>query len=100
MKDAREDEVFTQDLSLEDLDAVGGGDCGATARAFGGDPSDVLDDDLRNCTNDHYRPIYGGGGFPNCAATVGDGSWCGTNDACNKNAVEYYGKKDCGKARR
>ncbi len=56
------------------------------------------DDDRNNCVNHDYRNIYGGNGFPNCAATVEDGSHCGTNDACYNNTVDYRGLTDCAKA--
>ena len=37
--------------------------------------------------------------FPNCAATVQDGSHCMDNDACfGINAVKYRGMHDCSKA--
>ena len=75
---AREEEVFGQELSLDELDVATGGarnDCGGTARSLGCPFGHVVrDSNQDNCTNDHYRNIYGGGGFPNCAATVGDGS--------------------------
>ena len=56
------------------------------------DDSNEVDTD--NCENIHYRDIYKGG-FPNCAATVEDGSWCGTNDACSNNAIKYKGMENC-----
>ena len=31
-------------------------------------------------------------------ATVEDGSHCGVNDACHKNAIDYKGRIDCAKA--
>ena len=68
-----------QELSTEDLDAVAGGDTG---------PED------QNCVRQHYRNIYKGN-FPNCAATVGDGSHCGTNDACYNDAIVYTGMENC-----
>ena len=78
----KEDEVLAQELSPEELAAVAGG----------GDPSDV------NCTTQVYgRNIYYGG-FPNCAATVEDGSWCGQNDACINISVIYKFMSHCGKA--
>ena len=78
----KENEVLVQELSLEELASVAGG----------GDPSDV------NCTTHVYgRNIYYGG-FPNCAATVEDGSWCGQNDACYNISVIYKFMADCGKA--
>ena len=78
----KEDKVLAQPLSPEELEAVSGGD---------------QDDDLKNCVRYSERNIYLGG-FPNCAATVEDGSWCSTNDACVKVAVNYQGMTDCGKA--
>ena len=78
----KENEVLVQELSLEELASVAGG----------GDPSDV------NCTTHVYgRNIYYGG-FPNCAATVEDGSWCGQNDACYNISVIYKFMADCSKA--
>ena len=104
---AREDGIFSQELSLDDLDAAAGGhvrtgagrSCGSNARstldfATGGPE----DGDTSNCVNHNRRPIYGGGGFPNCAATVEDGSYCSTNDACYKAAILYDGRTDCAKA--
>ena len=92
---AKEAEVFDQKLSVEDLDAAAGGGsdckdvsvCGAASEA--------------NCVKILNRDIRGGGGFPNCAATVEDGSWCGHNDACYNLAVKYHNFKSgswCSKA--
>lgn len=55
---------------------------------FNASESDNIDD---NCVVQQKRDIYGGGGFPNCAATVGDGSRCVSNDACVTGAVNYEG---------
>ncbi|MEE1158961.1 MAG: hypothetical protein UHS51_06015 [Atopobiaceae bacterium] len=82
---ATENEVFNQEISMDDLDAVAGG-------FFSLYDTDA---DTSNCFDADTRPIYGGGGFPNCAGTVEDGSWCGTNDACIKMAVDYKGMTDC-----
>ena len=54
----KEDEVLAQPLSPDELEAVSGGD---------------QDDDRTNCVRYSERNIYLGG-FPNCAATVEDGS--------------------------
>ena len=78
----KENEVFAQEVSPDELDNVAGG----------------KDSDTNNCTRTHKRDIYGGNGFANCAATVGDGSWCGTNDACYSDAVDYQNMFDCSKA--
>ena len=85
---ATENEVFNQELSMDDLDAAAGGFYGAAAAMQAGLDA-AKDDDRSNCDNYDIRQIYGGGGFPNCAATVEDGSWCVTNDACRSQAVEY-----------
>ena len=50
--------------------------------------------DINNCVEGFHRDIYKGG-FPNCAATVEDGSWCGTNDACVTTAIVYKGMEEC-----
>ena len=92
---AREDEVFNQELSLEDLDAAAGG------RVLHHKDNRIKEADLHNCIERHCRPIYGpdGNSFPYCAATVEDGSWCDSNDACyTDQSVRYEGRKDCAKA--
>ena len=80
-----EEQVFKQALDDDELDAVSGG----TLRDYYGD-----------CINDAYRDIYGGqNGFPNCAATVEEDSWCWSNDACLEEAVVYkFTTKSCLKA--
>ena len=78
----KEDEVLTQPLSPDELEAVSGGD---------------QDDDLKNCVRYSERNIYLGG-FPNCAATVEDGSFCSSNDACYHSMVGYYILTECNKA--
>jgi hypothetical protein len=77
-----EDEVLAQPLSPDELEAVSGGD---------------QDDDLKNCVRYSERNIYLGG-FPNCAATVEDGSFCSSNDACYHSMVGYYILVECNKA--
>ena len=77
-----EDEVLVQPLSPDELEAVSGGD---------------QDDDRINCVRYSERNIYLGG-FPNCAATVEDGSFCGSNDACYHSMVSYYILVECQKA--
>jgi len=94
-----EEQVFKQEIADDELEVVAGGDgtraCGKEmlgAREFLG-----IDSDTKHCVNMQYRDIYEGG-FPNCAASVEDGSWCGTNDACHNTAVDYKGMTDCSKA--
>lgn len=77
-----EDEVFDQEVSPDELEAVAGGD--------------VIKSEF-NCTELHIRYIYIPH-FPNCAATVEDGSWCNTNDACIDLAIDYWGMRYCAKA--
>ena len=100
---AREAEVFNQELSLEDLDAAAGGydPYQAAARDIAtlinnADKKDTAE--KPDCSRYDIRQIYGGGGFPNCAATVEDGSWCGSSDACVYIAIDYKGMTDCKKA--
>lgn len=78
----KEDNVLSQELSPDELEAVSGGD---------------QDDDLKNCVRYSERNIYLGG-FPNCAATVEDGSFCSSNDACYHSMVGYYILVECNKA--
>ena len=85
--DAKEGEVFDQELSKEDLDAVAGGDFW-----------DDNDSNKDYCKDQYYRTLYGGNGFPNCAATVEDLSACGTNDACRQFAVVYKDMEECYRA--
>ena len=84
----REAEVFGQEVSVGDLDAISGGTPDADYD-YGG--KDEPESDMSNCVQKHKRPIYGGGGFPNCAATVEDGSFCNRNDACYDDAIHYIG---------
>ena len=93
-----EEQVFKKEVSDDELEAVAGGGesiCGAVASAEQNNSG--WDSDSKHCVNHHYRDIYDGG-FPNCAASVEDGSWCDTNDACTFQAVNYQGMDDCTKA--
>ena len=83
----KKEEILDQEIELDELDSVVGG----VRRNHGGRSTD------ENCTQTHKRSIYEGG-FANCAATVEDGSWCETNDACHYSAVKYQGMNDCSKA--
>ena len=58
----------------------------------------TYDDDANNCVDAVFRWINKPD-FPNCAATVEDGSHCMDNDACfGVNAIKYFGMDDCTKA--
>jgi len=88
-----ENKVFNSNMSEEELGAVAGGFCGNPVDACF-DPATYKVD---HCTELFFRHIYEGS-FPNCAATVENGSWCGSNDACYNNEVCYLDMKDCSKA--
>ena len=77
--DPKVKDILDQEIALDDLNAVAGGASSGSA----------------NCSISLYRDIYGGRGFPNCAATVEDGSWCGSNDACKADAVIYEHMENC-----
>ena len=81
----REDEVFRQEVSEEELSAVSGGTmkCRQTSHF--------------DCPSAHYHLIYEPS-FPSCVKTVEDGSWCFNVDACYGDAIEYVGMTDCSKA--
>ncbi len=85
MKEASDrDYVLRQELSSEELAGVGGGWC-----------ENITDD---ACSRSHFHNIYEPGPFPDCHATVEDGSWCWNSDACYSDAIEYVGMKKCKKA--
>ena len=87
-----EEEVFRREVSEEELASTDGGLCG-----LNGFDCHQTHWDSGHCTEDWARDIYEGG-FPNCAATVEEGSWCGSNDACYTRAVDYKEMQDCKKA--
>lgn len=82
----QEKKVFSQELNRDDLKAATGGTH---------DYWKCADPQTSNCISEQYRKMYGGKGFPNCAATVEDGSDCGNNDACFKYSVIYSGMDKC-----
>ena len=75
----QEDAVLAQELSPDEMAGAAGGQ------------------HHNGCTQAHSRDIYEGG-FPNCAHTVENGSWCDLTDACYAFSVTYYNAKDCSKA--
>jgi hypothetical protein len=98
MKDEKRMSVFQQALSEDELEAASGGKlaCDILMRfalcGLNGSP-----DEQDPCINTYHRGIYDSG-FPNCAATVDDGSWCEVNDACYNVSVVYKDMRDCHKA--
>lgn len=101
-KKLTEEEILAKPVDKEELKQVSGGwgenwGDGGYFRPDGCGSTFAKDTDENNCTYQWKRNIYSPA-FPNCAATVGDGSWCGDNDACFSGAVSYQGMKDCSKA--
>ncbi len=84
--------VLKQEITEEELTLTNGGFCGVN-----GNPPECGKNAYEHCTSYHQRHIYDPV-FPNCAATVGDGSWCFTNDACYSDQVDYQDMVDCAKA--
>ena len=85
--------VFSQKVSEEELAGTVGGLCGVN----GGSCNAPAEYKANHCNDMTIRHIYEGA-FANCAATVEDGSWCGSNDACYSVEVNYVDMKDCSKA--
>ena len=83
----REQEVFDQDVSEEELLAVAGGR----------KDENCTDSRTYDCAQVHFRKIYENG-FPNCLSSVEDGSWCSEADACFAQAIEYVDMTDCSKS--
>ncbi len=81
----KEEAVFSQDVSMEELESASGG------------RNKMRKKKLNNPKN--HWDIYGDDhSFPNCAATVDDGSWCASNDACIMSQILYQGMVECKKA--
>ena len=101
-QEKKEQEIMNQEMSKDEMETVAGGgpgnwDCTGTENS--------------DCIQEHYkmtcdsgnslkygRYFYRQDGSPNCAATVEEGSWCGSDDACYGNEVQYLGLTDCAKA--
>ena len=85
-KNMSEEMVFAQELSDDELETVNGGaETGCRCAMY-------------QCTGNNFRYIYFLNRFPDCAATVEDGSWCWSNDACTLVQVTYTGMNDCSRA--
>ena len=94
----QEKEILEQEISDAELTEVSGG----LPHPFRPSNNNCLhnrfeDSPIDACIGEWERSIYATA-FPNCAATVEDGSWCSNNDACYEEAVSYTGMKDCSKA--
>ena len=84
-----EADVFQQNVSEEELEGTSGGQNESNGTV--GEPY------YFRCEKSHHRYIYKGG-FPNCATTVEDGSWCWSADACYLDDINYQEMKRCTKA--
>ena len=94
--------VFAQELSDDELETVSGGRADDYVPCAGSADSYYPCGEAHiwsneHCVNTYQRSIYEGT-FPNYAATVEDGSWCWSNDACSCDEVVYNGMNDCSKA--
>lgn len=100
IKNDKEETIFSQTLSEDELRAVSGGmfkDCDRNLDEMCGYLYKEKDPQYP-CVNMHHRGIYEDGGFPNCTSGVEDGSYCWTNDACYGAAIVYDGMIECHKA--
>jgi len=85
------DDVFKEVVSPSELAAASGGECGYHGQIL------VPDSPFYTCDRVTRRWIYDGR-FPNCAATVRDGSWCDMSDACYRSAIVYSDLRECDKS--
>ena len=105
-QEKREQEIMSQEMSQDEMDTVAGGDmCNVVTEILTNERRDWLCDfngAYVACYNGNAkkygRPLYRPDGYVNCAATVEDGSHCGSNDACYEDEAVYIGMKDCYKA--
>ena len=75
---SQEETVLGQELSPDEMEAASGGG------------KDGCKDMMSTCESYHFRSRSAG-----CAATVEDGSWCDSNDACVAFAVRYKNMDNC-----
>ena len=86
-QEKKEQKILNQEMDPEEMENVAAGI---------DDSSDDSDDVL--FPKIIKRNFYNEDGSINCAATVEDGSWCKSNDACYTNQMDYQGMKSCSKA--
>ena len=84
MNALREEQVFSSELSENELEAASGG---------------ARKDEMWNdtCSKAVKWYIYDTK-FPDCNSTVDDGSWCSDSDACYSSAIVYSDMKTCGRS--
>ena len=99
-REKKEQDILNQELSEDEMDTVAGGTDKCADGKFGGCFMGL--GRRHSCDSEIYikygRPLYRPDGSLNCAATVEDGSWCGSNDACYDAEAVYLGMTDCRKA--
>ena len=88
-QEKKEQEIMNQEMSVDEMETVAGGDLFSEL---------IIDIVEFNKAEKIERNFYNPDGSYNCAATVEDGSWCKSNDACHKNQMVYVDMKDCSKA--
>jgi hypothetical protein len=102
-QEKKEQEIMNQEISQDEMDTIAGGWCKQCSDTVeGGEPPCFLGSYGSNCDAGtalkNGRSLYRPDGSVNCAATVEDGSHCGSNDACYEDETVYLGMKDCIKA--
>ena len=92
-REKKEQEIMNQEMSSEEMETVaGGGKCDFSM-------SIAREGRCWSIPAQQYgRPARRPDGSMNCAATVEDGSHCGSDDACYEDEVVYLGIVDCEKA--
>ena len=88
-QEKKEQEIMNQEMSFDEMETVAGGRCFDHHQNTG----------CASEFSEHSRLFRNPDGTPNCEATVEDGSWCSSNDACyGSNDVAYLGLQNCAKA--
>ena len=99
-QEKKEQEIMNQEMSQDEMETVAGGIDKCADGKFGGCFLGL--GRRHSCDSEIYikygRPIRNPDGSMNCAATVEDGSHCGSNDACYTDEAKYFGMEDCQKA--
>ena len=112
-QEKKEQEIMNQEMSQDEMETVAGGhhsqweeECydgeAAANPHYSEDHTHCYAGQHQSCDNKtsqkYGRPLRNPDGSMNCSATVEDGSWCGSNDACYDDESVYFGMKHCAKA--
>ena len=89
-QEKKEQEILNQEMSKDEMETVAGGFCFMWLGRKGGCDTDS--------SKKYGREICKPDGTVNCSATVEEGSWCGSNDACYEDETVYFNMQDCEKA--